>query len=205
MKLVADDIAVMRGEELVFSGISFAVENGGALVIRGENGAGKSTLLRALAGLLPLESGKIEIQNVEPEFGEAKVPELCHYLGAENAMKAAMSVGENLSFWQDFAGQPHHKIDEALELVGLAGLGDLPFGHLSTGQRRRISIARLLVSYRPIWLLDEPTSGLDAESARQFAGLMEAHLADDGIVAAATHIPLGLAAAEEFELTGVAE
>ena len=204
MKLLANDISVVRGEDLIFAGISFDVSNGEALVVRGENGAGKSTLLRSIAGLLPLESGAISLDHLETEFGEAKLPELCHYLGSENAMKPAMSVGENLAFWQDFAGQPHHDPEEALDLVGLEGLSDLPFGHLSTGQRRRTSIARLLVSYRPIWLLDEPTSGLDAHSARQFTGLMEAHLADDGIIIAATHIPLGLKKAKEFELIGMA-
>ncbi len=103
-----------------------------------------------------------------------------------------MSVAENLRFWQDFAGQPHLDVDEALDMVVLDGLQSVPFAHLSTGQRRRIGIARLLVSYRPIWILDEPTSGLDAASEKQFADLMKVHLEDGGLIIAATHIPLGL-------------
>lgn len=198
MKLIAAHIAVIRGEDLILEDVSFSVASSEALIVRGENGSGKSTLLRAIAGLLPLEAGTFSIEDTESEFGGASHVELCHYLGHENAMKPAMSVGENLSFWQEFAGQPHMEIDEAMDMVGLDGLQDVPFAHLSTGQRRRISIARLLVSYRPIWLLDEPTAGLDAASEKQFAELMKAHLEDDGIVIAATHIPLGLENTKEL-------
>jgi len=198
MKLIAAHIAVIRGEDLILEDVSFSVASSEALIVRGENGSGKSTLLRAIAGLLPLEAGTFSIEDAESEFGGASHVELCHYLGHENAMKPAMSVGENLSFWQEFAGQPHMEIDEAMDMVGLDGLQDVPFAHLSTGQRRRISIARLLVSYRPIWLLDEPTAGLDAASEKQFAELMKAHLEDDGIVIAATHIPLGLENTKEL-------
>ncbi|MEE9375912.1 MAG: heme ABC exporter ATP-binding protein CcmA [Rhizobiaceae bacterium] len=198
MKIVVENISVVRGEDLIFSNLSFAVSAGEALVIRGSNGVGKSTLLRALAGLLPFEVGSAEIEGLGEEFGEARLAELCHYLGPENAMKPSMTVEENLVFWQQFSGQPHLDIDEAIEMVGLGGLGTVPFAHLSTGQSRRIAIARLLVSYRPIWLLDEPTSGLDVASETQFAALMEAHLEDQGIIIAATHIPLGLKRMEEL-------
>lgn len=202
MKVVAENLSVVRGEDLIFSGLSFDVATGEALVVSGPNGAGKSSLLRAIAGLLPLEAGTIDIADRPSEFGEANLPELCHYLGPGNAMKPSMNVEENLQFWRDFDGQPHLEIDEALDMVGLDGLGPVPFAHLSTGQRRRIGIARLLVSYRPVWLLDEPTSGLDAASEAQFAALMQAHLEDDGIIVAATHIPLGLANARSLVLEG---
>lgn len=192
MKIVAENLSVVRGEDLIFSGLGFSVGTSEALIVSGPNGAGKSTLLRAIAGLLPLEAGTLNLENKSAEFGEAKLPELCHYLGPGNAMKPALNVEENLSFWQEFDGQPHLEIDEALEMVGLEGLGPVPFAHLSTGQRRRIGIARLLVSYRPVWLLDEPTSGPDAASEAQFSALMQAHLEDDGMIIAATHMPLGL-------------
>ncbi len=203
MKIIADKIAVMRGEDLVLNGLSFEVATGEALIVRGANGSGKSTLLRALAGLLPLEGGTLDLEK-EAEFGDAGPADLCHYLGHENAMKTAMSVGENLSFWQDFAGQAHLDVSEALDMVGLAGLESIPFAHLSTGQRRRASIARLLVSWRPIWLLDEPTSGLDAQSEEQFAGLMQAHLEEDGLIVAATHMPLDVSSARFLDLEPVA-
>ncbi len=203
MKIVANDIAVMRGEDLVLDGLSFEVATGEALIVRGANGSGKSTLLRALAGLLPLEEGALDLET-EAEFGDAQLAELTHYLGHDNAMKTSMSVGENLIFWQDFAGQAHLEVEEALDMVGLSGLEAIPFAHLSTGQRRRASIARLLVSWRPVWLLDEPTSGLDAQSETQFAELMRAHLEDDGLIVAATHIPLDVPSAHFLDLEPVA-
>ena len=200
MKIDAQSISILRGEDLVLEGLSFAVQSGEALIVQGPNGTGKSTLLRAVAGLLPLEAGVLSHLDESGEFGEATLPELCHYLGHENAMKAALSVGENLAFWRKFAGQPHCEIDEALEMVGLGGLSSIPFAHLSTGQRRRASIARLLVSYRPVWLLDEPTAGLDAASEQQFSALMQAHLEDDGLILATTHLPLGLQNASVLDL-----
>lgn len=200
MRLVVDNLTVWRGEDEIFSTLSFGVESGEALVVSGRNGAGKSTLLRALAGLLPCESGQVSIEQADPEFADRNVPELCHFLGNENAMKPALTVGENLKFWQEFAGFPHMEVDEALEMVGLGGLQFVPFSHLSTGQRRRIAIARLLVSYRPIWLLDEPVSGLDAASADQFSALMQVHLEDGGMIIAATHVPLGLEDAKQLVL-----
>jgi len=116
----------------------------------------------------------------------------CHYLGHQNAMKPALSVRENLLFWQKFNGEPRLDIDEALDAVDLPGVEHLPFGYLSTGQKRRVSIAKLLVSHRPLWVVDEPTAGLDKASEARFAGLMRTHMQDGGLVIAATHIPLGL-------------
>ena len=115
-------------------------------------------------------------------------------------MKAAMTVAENLRFWQEFSGKSHLAVGEALELVGLGDIGYLPFGYLSTGQRRRASIARLLVSYRPVWLLDEPTAGLDKASEAQFGALMNAHLEDGGIIIAATHVALGIEGAAKLKM-----
>src|SRR5690606_594406 len=105
---------------------------------------------------------------------------------------------ENLGFWRDFNGAALRTVPEALEMVGLEAIGDLPFGYLSTGQKRRAAIARLLVSHRPVWLLDEPTAGLDKASESRFAGLMRAHLEGGGIIVAATHLPLGLEGAGEL-------
>jgi heme exporter protein A len=117
-------------------------------------------------------------------------------------MKPTLSVTENLAFWRDFCGDARLDTEEALEAVGLGGIGHLPFGYLSTGQRRRTAIARLLVSYRPLWLLDEPTSGLDKASEGRLAGLMKAHCQAGGIIVAATHLPLGLEQAEELRMGG---
>lgn len=190
MRLIADNLGGKRGGEPVFSGLGFDLVGGEGLVVTGPNGSGKSTLLRVVAGLLPATAGVIRLDGGGEDW--PSVAAACHYLGHQNAMKTALSVTENLVFWQDFCGEPHLPAGEALEMVGLPGIGHLPYGYLSTGQKRRVSIARLLVSYRPIWLLDEPTAGLDAASERQFAALMAAHLEDGGIVVAATHVPLGV-------------
>ncbi|RWP56704.1 heme ABC exporter ATP-binding protein CcmA, partial [Mesorhizobium sp.] len=115
-------------------------------------------------------------------------------------MKTALSVAENLRFWRDFSGADFLSAEEALAMVGLDGIGHLPFGYLSTGQRRRAAIAKLLVSRRPLWLLDEPTAGLDKASEERFGGLMREHLDEGGIIIAATHLPLGLEGAQELRM-----
>ncbi|MDX8443722.1 heme ABC exporter ATP-binding protein CcmA [Mesorhizobium australafricanum] len=198
MRLIAENLGGERGGEAVFSNIGFALDKGEALIVSGPNGSGKSTLLRVVAGLLPAAGGKVLVE----DGGEAfpTVASASHYLGHLNAMKPALSVEENLGFWRAFHGEAALSVEEALETVALGGLGHLPFGYLSTGQRRRASIAKLLVSRRPIWLLDEPTAGLDKASEERFAGLMRGHLEDGGILVAATHLPLGLQGARELQM-----
>ncbi len=115
-------------------------------------------------------------------------------------MKTALTVRENLVFWQSFLGDALMSPGEALEVVGLSGTGHLPFGYLSTGQRRRAAIARMLVSRRDLWLVDEPTAGLDAASEARFAGIMADHVKSGGILIAATHLPLGLEGAQALEM-----
>jgi heme exporter protein A len=198
MRIVAENLGGARGGRPVFSAISFVLAEGGSLLLTGPNGAGKSTLLRIIAGLLEADEGMIRL-----EGGNEKWPDIAaasHFLSTDNAMKTSLTVRENLSFWQDFLGEPHMEIGEALEMVDLYATRDLPFGYLSTGQRRRIAIARMLVSYRPVWLLDEPTAGLDKASEKQFADLMQVHLDDGGLIIAATHLPLGLSGAREIAM-----
>lgn len=201
MRISAQDLGADRGGERIFSGIGFSLRDGDCLIVTGENGTGKSTLLQVICGLLPAASGSVKVEDAEEPF--STVAAACHYLGHQNAMKPALSVEENLSFWRTFQGEPQMEVDEALGLVGLAGLGPLPFATLSTGQRRRASIAKLLVSWRPVWLLDEPTAGLDKRSEVQFTGLMEQFREDGGIIIAATHWPLGLTNVKELRLGGL--
>ena len=202
MRLIAENLAGERGGEPVFSGVGFSLEEAGALLVTGPNGSGKSTLLRVVAGLLPAAGGAVRLDGSGDIF--PTVASASHYLGHQNAMKPALTVAENLGFWRDFLSDaqagPAMGVDEALEAVGLDGIGHLPFGYLSTGQRRRTAIARLLVCRRPIWLLDEPTAGLDKASEERFAGLMGEHLRAGGIVVAATHLPLGLQGAVELKM-----
>ena len=201
MRLHAENLSGERGGSAVFSGVGFSLGAGDALGVIGPNGAGKSTLLRVVAGLLPAAEGRVGLEGEDPETWPS-VGAACHYLGHLNALQPALGLAENLLFWQRFLGASLLEVDAALAAVGLAGLGHLPCGALSTGQRRRAAIARLLVSRRPIWLLDEPTAGLDRAAETRFDAILARHRDDGGIVLAATHAPLGLAGAVELALPG---
>lgn len=193
---------------MLISGLSFDLEGGEALVVNGRNGSGKSTLLRAIAGLLPMEAGTVNLAWANQTAH--RVAEACHYLGHRNAMKREMTVRENLAFWKDFMGEVQSMPgagldpDEAAERLGLSAITHLPFGYLSAGQQRRMAFAKLLVVRRPVWLLDEPTSALDVQSEAVFAGLVKDHLASGGMVIAATHQPLGLANPKAIVMAGFA-
>jgi heme exporter protein A len=149
-----------------------------------------------IAGLVRIAAGELRFEGGDPEL---TIGEQAHYVGHQDAIKPALSVKENLAFWAAFYGGKAGS-EAALEAVGLDALADLPAGYLSAGQRRRLSIARLLVVERPIWLLDEPTSALDATSQDRLAQFMRSHLAGGGLILAATHGPIGIAAAQELRL-----
>ena len=197
MRLSAVDLACHRGGRDVFAGLSFAVASGEVLTVTGRNGAGKSSLLRTIVGLVRLAQGKLSLEGGDPEL---TIAEQAHYLGHQDALKPSLTVAENLRFWAGFLGSQAANIHPALTAVGLDELADLPSAYLSAGQRRRLSIARLVAVKRPIWLLDEPTSTLDASAQDRLAGLMQAHLAEGGLILAATHGAIGLEAARELRL-----
>ncbi|WP_420407821.1 heme ABC exporter ATP-binding protein CcmA [Hoeflea sp.] len=202
MQAIATNLTGRRGDSVLFSGIGFSLAAGEALVITGPNGAGKSTLLRVLAGLLRAESGQFVL--TDGQGAELPVFDHAHYLGHRNAMKRELRVSENLSFWKRLQASESDgglDIDAAIDAVGLTGVAHLPFGYLSAGQQRRIALARLLVTPRPLWLLDEPTAALDRRSDELFADLVRGHLADGGIAIAATHQPLGLEGVSTLELS----
>ena len=197
MRLSGRDLACLRGGREVFAGLNFSADSGEALVVTGRNGAGKTTLLRLIAGLLEPAQGEIELSGGATD---ASLPEQAHYLGHRDALKPALTVLENLQFWYAFLGGRDAPAASALDPVGLAGLAGLPAGYLSAGQRRRLSVARLLAAPRPVWLLDEPTAALDTAGQQRLLGLMQAHLAGGGIIVAATHGPLGLHGDKELRL-----
>jgi heme exporter protein A len=161
---------------------------------------GKSSLLRLVAGLVRADAGRLEFEGGDPEL---TIGEHAHYVGHQDALKPSLSVHENLAFWAHFLGGATAKGDAALAAVGLDGLARLPASYLSAGQRRRLSLARLIAVERPIWLLDEPTTALDAVGQTMLAELMRAHLANSGLILAAAHGPIGLDRAQELRL-GVA-
>jgi heme exporter protein A len=189
MRLSGQDLRCVRGGREVFSGLDFAASAGETLAITGANGSGKTSLLRVIAGLLVAAGGSIELEGGGPELNLA---EQAHYLGHRDALKPALSVAENLSFWRDFLGGEMGDGGRCLAAAGLDHAAHLPAAYLSAGQRRRLSIARLLVVRRPVWLLDEPTSALDAAGQALFVRLMRDHLTAGGIIIAATHAPLGI-------------
>jgi heme exporter protein A len=199
MRLSGRSIRCVRGGREVFANLDFEASSGDVLAITGRNGSGKTSLLRLIAGLLSPADGAIALDGGE---GELTLPEQAHYLGHRDALKPALSVLENLSFWRDFLGGDVSDAGESLASVGLGHAAHLPAAYLSAGQRRRLSLARLLAVRRPVWLLDEPTAALDAAGQDLFAGLMRDHLARGGMIVAATHGPLGIEA-RELRMGGV--
>jgi heme exporter protein A len=193
MRLSGRGLRCIRGGREVFSGLDFAASAGEALAVTGPNGSGKTSLLRLIAGLLTLPGGSIDLDGGDRELTLA---EQAHYLGHRDALKPALSVTENLGFWRDFLGGEVFDAQGSLAAVGLDHAARLPAAYLSAGQRRRLSIARLLTVRRPIWLLDEPTSALDTAGQTMFAALMADHLSRGGLIVAATHAPLGVPAKE---------
>jgi heme exporter protein A len=193
MRLSGRGVRCVRGGREIFSGLDFETSSGEALAVTGRNGAGKTSLLRLIAGLLTMAGGSVDLEGGETEL---TLPEQAHYLGHRDALKPALSVLENLAFWRDFLGGAAFDAAESLAAVGLDHASHLPAAYLSAGQRRRLSIARLLAVRRPIWLLDEPTNALDTAGQALFATLMGDHLARGGLIVTATHAPLGIQARE---------
>lgn len=178
-------LGLERGGRMLFADLSFRLEAGQLLLLRGANGAGKSSLLLALAGILRPLSGRIQ--------RDEEVP--LHLLGHGRGVKSRLTLTENLAFWQAMNGKTGTDPARALERVGLGGLDDIEAGHLSAGQTRRLGLARLLVTDRPLWLLDEPTAALDDRGAALVEELIAERRASGGAVLAATHHDLGGASA----------
>lgn len=185
--LTVADLACRRGDRLLFDGLSFRVEPGAALHLEGANGSGKSSLLRILAGLLAPIGGSIA-------GGGAR-----GFLGHDWALKPRMMLGAELAHWARL-DDGLARLPAAMAAMNVAALADVPCKHLSSGQRRRAGLARVLASGADLWLLDEPTAGLDAASVQLLAGAMAAHRATGGMVVAAVHGDIGLDAPQRLQL-----
>lgn len=188
MEFSVSDLAVARGGLCVLEGVSFTLAPGAALILRGPNGIGKTTLLRTLAGLQPALAGRIGLP-----------PEAMAYAAHADGLKATLTVTENLRFWAAIYGTDG--VEAAIARMNLAALRDRMAANLSAGQKRRLGLARLLVSGRVVWMLDEPTVSLDTASVALFAEVVRGHLAAGGSALMATHIDLGLAEAQVLDLT----
>ena len=185
--LVIDNLACRRGQRLLFDAVSARVDAGGALLLMGPNGAGKSSLLRLLAGLLRAEAGSVT-------GGGNRA-----FAGHEVALKPRQTLGAELDYWARLDGGAA-RLPAALAAMNLAGLIDVPCRYLSSGQKRRAAIARVIAAGADTWLLDEPTAGLDTASSALLAAAMAAHRGAGGLVVAAVHGDIGLADAAELRL-----
>lgn len=181
------DVACVRGGRLLFEGVGFALGHGEAALVIGPNGAGKSSLIRIAAGLLAPAAGRVEGEGARALLAETA------------ALDPELSVAAALHFWARIDGRVA-AVDSALAAVGLADLARVPVRLLSTGQRRRAALARVVASGAPVWLLDEPANGLDAESVRVLEGLIAGHRAGGGIALVATHLPIAMPGAREVRL-----
>ena len=173
------DLAVSRGGLTILEGVSFALEAGQALILRGDNGSGKTTLLRTIAGLQDPVAGQVDCD-----------PDSIAYAAHLDGIKANLTVAENLGFWADVFQS--NNLDAALEAFDLKGLLSRAANTLSAGQKRRLGLARLLLTDRPIWVLDEPTVSLDAFTVKTFGQIVQKHLDAGGAALIATHVDLGI-------------
>jgi heme exporter protein A len=189
MRLSASNLTVERGGRTVISKLSFALSDAECLAVTGPNGAGKSTLLRALAGFLP----RLGTVTLSPGSQET-ISQHVHYVGHADGLKGLLTVGENMQFLAALldAGLGGLPVAEALAKLGLGHAAHLPVAYLSAGQKRRVALARLLMTKRHIWLLDEPLAALDAGSQVLVRQIMAGHLSQGGLIVAATHAALGL-------------
>lgn len=190
-RLGIENLALRRGGRLLFERLSFTLEAGNAAALVGRNGAGKTSLLRAIAGLAGLEAGTITFGELAAEDARA---EHIHLAGHQDGQKPARTAWEELSFWARWSGASYDAAREAAERLDLTRLLELEVRRLSAGQRRRLSLARLLAAPRALWLLDEPLSPLDADWRERFGQIMAQHMAGGGLIVAAVHDPLPIPA-----------
>lgn len=184
-RIAANELACRRGDRLLFAGLSFALGGGEALQLVGSNGIGKSSLIRILAGLMPAYSGTVELTG-----GVGLVDE-------RPALDPHLPLGQALGFWQRLDGPA----DSQAARLGLDGLMDVPVRYLSTGQKKRAALSRLVGQAAPIWLLDEPLNGLDTRGVALVTDMVQEHCNNGGISVIASHQPFDLAAMQRIELS----
>lgn len=186
--LAFDAVTCARGGRIVFEGLSFALGSGGAVLVTGRNGAGKSSLIRLAAGLLAPAMGVVRAGAARALLGEAA------------ALDPELTLAHALGFWARLDGVGDAAVANALGDLGLSELAPVPVRLLSTGQRRRAALARVVASGAAVWLLDEPANGLDGVAVATLEGLIAQHRAGGGAVVVATHLPVALPGAEVIAL-----
>lgn len=197
LDLIGENLACRRGERLVFTGVSFRLPPGGALLLTGANGSGKTSLLRIMATLLPRTAGRLLWGRAPIEADIQGYRARLHYVGHQDAVKPGLTPRETLAFWAALHGVDARRVpplsDAALIAFALEAVADWPCRWLSAGQRRRLTLARLLVAAAPVWLLDEPTSALDGDNRQRLENTIAVQRAKGGRVAVASHMPIGMA------------
>ena len=198
MALKIEELSLKRGSRLLINKLSFSLNQGESLLLTGPNGVGKTTLIRSIAGFIEPISGQITYSTEKTESDENR-NEHIHYIGHKNGIRTSLTVLENLEFWNSFFGA-NSNLSAIIKTYVLESLINIPAGYLSAGQKRRLGLARLSLTKRPIWLLDEPTVSLDEMSANIVAGAANDHLKEGGILIAATHIPLEIPFTQHIKL-----
>ncbi len=190
-QLNVSKLSLIRSERLILSDVNFSAKSGSGIFLRGDNGVGKTTLLMAIAGYLHIGAGKITWGTDNNEEENSLIENL-HFIAHQDAIKPTLSLKENLMFWCSLYGGAPEKVIDALKIVGLSHAIDFEAGLLSAGQKKRLSLARLLVANRALWLLDEPTSSLDKQGDELVVSLIDNHLERGGIAIIATHLDLNI-------------
>lgn len=192
-RLEVADLALARGGRLIVADASFDLAPGETVLLNGPNGAGKTSLLRAVAGLLPIAAGRVSVFH-----GAAREPaglkSQCVYVGHADGVKSAMTGAEHLRFWSALYGAPDDRIEDAIAAFDLGAFAAARAGALSAGQRRRLGLARLVISGKPLWLMDEPTAAIDDAAADRLVALIKTHMAAGGGALIATHDKIAIGA-----------
>jgi heme exporter protein A len=190
MRITAESLGCVRGDRLVFRGLSFDIDAGNALVLIGPNGSGKTTLLRILAGLLTATVGRLQFFSDDRALlSDDARDQSAHFVAHSDTVKSSLTVKETLRFHADVLGADRARVQGAMETWDIARLSDLPGALLSAGQRRRVALARLSLQDRPIWLLDEPLIALDRSVRARLHDVCADHRATGGLIVAASHEP----------------
>lgn len=187
--LRAENLCVERGGIALLEGLSFTLAAGEALILQGPNGSGKTSLLRSIVGLQPLRHGTVHA-----------APESLAYASHADGLKSTLTARENLQFWAAIFGTSPARVEAAMAEMNLLDLQGRAAQNLSAGQKRRLGLARILLTERPVWIFDEPTVSLDQASVALFAQMVRGHLARGGAAILATHIDLGLGQQRRLDL-----